>query len=42
VLDYILGPDGTRHGSQIQEQITNGNQVCWVKYADANQFECWR
>jgi hypothetical protein len=45
-LDYVLG-DGSlwpRMGTQFQHQIVNGarHEVCWVKYGDAEKFECWR
>jgi len=42
VLDYLLGQDGTRHGTQYQQQISSPGRVCWVKYAQPDEFECWR
>jgi hypothetical protein len=46
VLDFIIGqPDQwPRVGDQAQHQVVDWvlRQVCWVKYANPNRFECWR
>jgi hypothetical protein len=45
VLAYIVGqPDQwPRVGDQAQHQVVDwlARQVCWVKYANPNRFECW-
>ena len=45
-LDYVLGDASLwpRRGTQRQHQIVDRDrqEVCWVKYGDANKFECWR
>jgi len=45
-LDYVLGDSSLwpRMGTQLQHQIVNAarHEVCWVKYGDAEKFECWR
>ncbi len=46
VLDFILGDASTwpRIGTQPQDQRVNfeRREVCWVKYARPDAFECWR
>ena len=46
VLDFILGPASTwpRIGTQAQDQHVSFDrrEVCWVKYARSDAFECWR
>jgi len=45
VLDYIIGPadQWPRLGDQPQHQVVDWDtrQICWVKYANPNRFECW-
>jgi hypothetical protein len=46
VLDYVIG-DKTlwpRLGTQEQNQIVDleRREVCWTKYGQAKEFECWR
>jgi hypothetical protein len=45
-LDYVLGDSSLwpRVGTQLQHQIVDRarQEVCWVKYGDAEKFECWR
>lgn len=45
VLDYIIGPadQWPRVGDQPQHQVVDWEkrEVCWVKYANPNRFECW-
>jgi hypothetical protein len=45
-LDYVLGDPSLwpRQGTQLQHQIVDParREVCWVKYGDADKFECWR
>jgi hypothetical protein len=46
VLSYLIGDIGTwpRIGSHSQDQIVDRDrrEVCWIKYANAKRFECWR
>jgi hypothetical protein len=46
VLDFLVGTASTwpRVGSQAQNQFVDlaQREVCWVKYANARMFECWR
>lgn len=46
VLDFVIGDASLwpRRGSQAQDQFVDMAQreVCWVKYANARMFECWR
>ncbi len=46
VLAYLLGDASLwpRVGSHSQNQIVDvaRREVCWVKYANARRFECWR
>jgi hypothetical protein len=46
VVDFLVGAASTwpRVGSQSQSQFVDLTQreVCWVKYANARMFECWR
>jgi hypothetical protein len=46
LLHFVVGDSSLwpRQGSQFQQQIVdlNRREVCWVKYADASMFECWR
>jgi len=45
-LSYVIGDESLwpRRGTQLQDQIVDRNrrEVCWVKYGDAQKFECWR
>jgi hypothetical protein len=46
VLDFLIGSASSwpRRGSQSQNQFVdmNAREICWVKYANARTFECWR
>ena len=46
VLSYLLGDASLwpRVGNHSQNQIVDlaRREVCWVKYANARRFECWR
>jgi hypothetical protein len=46
LLNFVVGDSSLwpRQGLQFQHQIVdlNRREVCWVKYADASMFECWR
>jgi len=46
VLDFVVGDPSTwpRTGTQFQTQLVDrgAHSVCWVKYARADMFECWR
>jgi hypothetical protein len=46
VLDFVVGDQTTwpRTGTQFQTQLVDrdARSVCWVKYARADMFECWR
>jgi len=46
VLDFLIGDAALwpRVGSHSQNQSVDQNrrEVCWVKYANARTFECWR
>jgi hypothetical protein len=46
VLDFLLGDAALwpRVGNHSQNQIVDAarREVCWVKYANARRFECWR
>jgi hypothetical protein len=45
-LDFVIGDAATwpRRGTQLQNQLVDRvkQEVCWVKYARADMFECWR
>jgi hypothetical protein len=46
VLDFLIGNPALwpRLGSHSQNQVVDveRREVCWVKYANAKMFECWR
>jgi hypothetical protein len=46
VLDFLIGSPSSwpRLGSQPQNQFLDmdAREICWVKYANARTFECWR
>jgi hypothetical protein len=46
VLDFVIGDAGLwpRFGTQTQNQIVDFDkrEVCWSKYGNRNEFECWR
>ena len=46
VLEYLIGAPGLwpRIGSHSQHQVVDlqRQEICWVKYANARMFECWR
>ena len=46
VLNFVVGNASTwpRLGTQLQDQRvdTERREVCWVKYARSDAFECWR
>lgn len=46
VLDYLIGDQTLwpRVGDHSSNQIVDmeRGEVCWVKYANAQRFECWR
>jgi hypothetical protein len=46
VLDFVIGDASLwpRQGDQDQHQLVDRakHEVCWVKYARPDMFECWR
>ena len=46
VLDFIVGDDALwpRIGNHYSNQVVDvaRREVCWVKYANPQRFECWR
>lgn len=44
LLSFVLGPDGSRHGSQLQSQLVSWpkREVSFIKYGRHEMFETWR